>query len=243
MKRYVELARQLFDWKALRVHRQTCPLCNCSVQLKFGHSEHAVRCLCCRANPAAMSMAEVLLDHVPDLGTRTVYELSSRGPLFSFLQENSGNFVFSEYFDGVPPGSTVDGVLCQDVQNLTFPDQVFDICTSTDVFEHVPDDEKAFGEIFRVLRSGGYAVFTVPLDFQQKTVERAAIVDGEISHLMPPEFHHDHISGLGKVLCFRNYGFDIVDKLESRGFKHVSILPPDDSRWWGYGRHVVVAGR
>jgi len=190
-----------------------------------------------------MCMVDVLLNQVPDLSSKTIYELSSRGPFFVYLREHAGTLVFSEYFDDVPGGSSKDGILCQDVQNLTFPDQSFDVCTSLDVLEHVPDDDKAFSEIFRVLKPGGHFVFTVPLSTRHKTVERASMVEDEIRHILPPEFHDDHIRGQGQVLCFRNYGTDIVDRLEKQGFQNVEIVPPDELRCWGHGRDVLVASR
>jgi len=190
-----------------------------------------------------MSLAEVLMQRVPDIGASSVYELSSRGPLFRFLQSRAGKLVFSEFFDDVPPGASKNGVPCQDVQQLTFPDQSFDVCTSTDVFEHVPDDARAFAEIHRVLRPGGKFIFTVPMQLQDDTIERAIFDRGQVEHLLPPEYHDDHIRGLEQVLCYRNYGKDVLTRLKDQGFADAEIVAPDTSRWWGYGRPVIVACR
>ncbi len=241
--RNLAVARRIVDWRALRINKQSCSLCGFWYLVKFGNNEHSVRCLRCGANPSAMCMVDALLNQVPDLSAKTVYELSSRGPFFKFLQERAGKLVFSEYFDDVPGGDSKDSVLCQDVQNLTFPDHSFDVCTSLDVLEHVPDDKKAFSEIYRVLKPGGYFVLTVPLNIHRETVERAKMLEGEIQHILPPEFHDDHIRGQGQVLCFRNYGADIVNRLEKQGFQSVEIVSPAEGRWWGYGRCVVVASR
>lgn len=234
---------RLVDWRSIRLRRQACNLCGHDTLIKFSENEHAVRCLACRANPPAMCMATVLEELEPDLAHRHVYELSSRGPLFSFLQSHCKRFTFSEFFEDVPPGASKGGVPCQDVQSLTFSDQSFEVCTSTDVFEHVPDDGLAFREVCRVLKPGGHLVFTVPLDIESGTVERACLVEGRIEHLLPPEYHHDHLEGLDKVLCFRNYGPDIVGRLENAGFSDARIVPPNPAMYWGYGRHVVVARR
>ena len=243
MLRFIELTRRLGDWRAIRLQRAECPLCGNSIFFKFGENEHAVRCLRCRANPAAMCTVKVLKEIVPDITCCHVYELSSRGPLFRFLQSQSGQFTCSEFFDDVTSGSTRNSVQCQDVQRLTFKTESFDICTSTDVLEHVPDDRLAFREIHRVLRPGGYAVFTVPLNIQGETIERARIDEERLNHLLPPEYHHDHVRGLSQVLCFRNYGADILDRLKDQGFREVKIMPADPLLYWGYGRHVVVACR
>ena len=243
LSRYAERAWRLIQWRALRLSRQACPLCGCSLLVKLGNSEHAVRCLRCGASPVSMSLGEVLQQHVSDIGAKAVYELSSRGPLFRFLQAHAGKLVFSEFFEEVPPGTSKDGVECQDIQNLTYSDQSFDVCTATDVLEHVPDDAQAFAEIHRVLRPGGKFIFTVPLQGQDETIERATVFENRIEHLLPAEYHDDHIRGLSQVLCFRNYGNDIVGRLKGQGFTDAEIMVPDALRWWGYGRPVVVARR
>jgi SAM-dependent methyltransferase len=239
----LKLASQMIEWRELAVRLQQCSLCHFFLLVRFGNREHSVRCLRCGANPAAMAMAEALRNRVSDLQTCKIYELSSRGPFFRFLQKQSQGMVFSEFFDDVPSGDSRHGVLCQDVQDLTFPDHSFDLCTSMDVLEHVPDDLKAFAELHRVLKPGGLIVFTVPLNIERRTVERAILTGQGIKHLLEPQFHNDHIRGSGQVLCFRNYGSDIIERLKSQGFSTAEILTPDSSRWWNHDRHVVLARR
>ncbi|MBW6503929.1 class I SAM-dependent methyltransferase [bacterium] len=147
-----------------------------------------------------------------------VYEFSSRGALFRHLRRRFQDFYFSEYFDGVPAGEIRNGIPCQDVQDLKIPSGTFDLVTSTEVFEHVPDDAKGFSEIQRVLKPGGWLVFTVPLTRNPVTVERARrLSDGRVEHLLPPEYHSDRLRGRGKVLAYRNYGMDLVDRLRRTG--------------------------
>lgn len=45
---------------------------------------------------------------------------------------------------------------------LPFPDASFDLVSSLDVMEHIPDDKAALGEVFRVLKPGGTFLITVP---------------------------------------------------------------------------------
>jgi SAM-dependent methyltransferase len=186
-------------------------------------------------------MANVLVEKIPDFVDKRIYELSARGAFFEFLHKNVKNLVFSEYMDDAKPGSYINGILCQDVQKLTFDDCVFDICTSTEVFEHVPDDERGFKEVFRVLKDGGVFIFTVPLLNTDKTVTRVKINDGELDYLLEPEYHDDSIRGVGKVLVFRDYGHDIVDRLLSAGFSDVEIIEQLDSAGFGYKKEVIVA--
>ncbi len=53
--------------------------------------------------------------------------------------------------------------LCQaDATKLPFDGHSFDLATSLDVLEHIPGDEIAIGEVYRVLRKNGLFVVTVP---------------------------------------------------------------------------------
>ena len=138
---------------ALRPFR--CPLCGPSLLIRLSRDGIGVRCLRCGASAVALSLAAVLQSIRPDLRRRRVYELSSRGALYEFLRREVANFTFSEYYDDVPPGGMRGEVLCQDVQSLTFENGQFEICTSTEVFEHVPDDGRGFAEIRRLMGDGG----------------------------------------------------------------------------------------
>lgn len=200
-----------------------------------------VRCIRCRGSAIHLSIAAVLADVLTEPHRHSVYELSARGPLMKFFRGQKVELTCSEYFDDLPVGQWRSGTQCQDVQRLTYPDQSFDFCTSTEVFEHVPDDRKGFREIHRVLKPGGRFVFTVPLSEEAQTTERAKLEHGRIVHLLPPEYHGDRQRGFGGVLAFRNYGRDIVDRLREAGFGLAEIVRPPDRGWFGIGREVVVA--
>ncbi|HIA01233.1 MAG TPA: class I SAM-dependent methyltransferase [Myxococcales bacterium] len=119
--------------------------------------------------------------------------MSSRGALYRFLRRRVADLTCSEYFDQVSPGQYVDGIQCQDVEQLSYPDDSFNLCTSTEVFEHVADDSKGFAEVARVLRRGGLFVFTVPMTGSEQTVERAERTADGVRHLLEPEYHGDRL--------------------------------------------------
>lgn len=160
----------------------------------------------------------IVLDEIQVKKEAAVYELSSRGALVGYLRRRFHNLTISEFYDDVRPGDFKKGVQCQDVQHLTYPDQTFDLVTCTEVFEHVPDDIRGFREIFRVLKDGGHFIFTASLGDQQATVERSAVQDNTVVHLLPPRYHHDRLRGKNAVLVFRNYGYDISARLGTCGF-------------------------
>lgn len=194
-----------------------CNLCGFLV-LRIWPGMFGTRCLACFSTFIHRAVG-VVIDELRLPADSRVYELSTRGALVAFLKRRFSSVTCSEYFDDVKPGEFKGAIQCQDVQGLTYHDGAFDLVTSTEVFEHVPDDRRGFGEIYRVLKPGGYFVLTVPLADQDATVERACLRGGEIVHLLPPEYHGDRIRGLRHVLAFRTYGRDIASRLQSAGFK------------------------
>lgn len=236
--RYALSILRLGDLAARRVD---CPICGPSVLLRLTRSGIGVRCMRCGASAITLAMVSVLVTARPGFRGEQVYELSSRGALFEFLRREVSALKCSEFFDDVAPGEMRDGVQCQDVERLTFSSEAFDLVTATEVFEHVPDDRRGFAEIRRVLRPGGAFIFTVPLTGAERTVERAELRNGTISHLLRPEYHDDRIRGRRSVLVYRDYGSDVVDRLVQAGFRSARIDARFEDAFLGQGSRVVVA--
>jgi SAM-dependent methyltransferase len=234
-------ALRLARLSELAVRPGRCPSCGPTLFAMLARESIAVRCMRCGASVlhlAVMSVVERL--HARLTGLR-VYEASAHGPLVRFLRRRDTRLTCSEFFDDVEPGDWRGNVQCQDLQRLTYADASFDLCTSTEVFEHVADDRRAFGEILRVLRAGGHLVFTVPLGGNAVTIERAVVENGSVRHLLPPEFHGDRLRGMDRVLCFRNYGSDIVSRLRDCGFETARIERAEVVPWSGFAQQVIVA--
>jgi SAM-dependent methyltransferase len=221
--------------------RHDCPLCGPGVVVRLRNEESGVRCLRCGASPVHRSLAQVLLRHVDRLRDRDTCELSARGPWAAYLRTRSRKAALSEYFADLPAGTTRNGVRCEDVQKLSYADASFDLVTHTEVLEHVPDDRRAFAEMRRVLRPGGWMLFTVPL-YGAATIERARLCNGAVEHLLPPVYHGDPARGGDPILAYRDYGDDIVSRLRDAGFAEAWIEPADaPAAPWGFARPVICA--
>lgn len=231
-------AAALLKPREFAIKREACALCDRNLQVRLCRDEIAVRCLHCGASAITQSLVGVLAQAHGDLSKLSVYELSAMGPLVNWLRPRTAKLTTSEYFDGVAPGSEYRGVICQDVQRLTFNDASFDLCTSTEVFEHVADDMAGFREILRVLRPCGTFVFTVPLNRHGPTVERTELRGEQRVNILPVEYHADRYRGR-RVFCYRNYAMDIVDRLLAAGFGNAEIIDPRQNLF-GYARPVVV---
>jgi len=95
-----------------------------------------------------------------------------------------------------------------DIQNMDFEDAHFDAVYCSHVLEHVPDDSKAIGELYRVLKPGGYALIMVPINLKSATtLEDPSINTPEQRTKYYKQF--DHV---------RYYGLDFKDRLSAVGF-------------------------
>lgn len=182
-----------------------------------------VRCGSCSRN---RHLALCALDAIRDRGASSlaalgrdpavaIYHTAASGAVSKALGQGA-NVVRSEFLPGVPAGETRDGVLCQDLEKLAFPDSRFDLVLSEDVFEHLGDYRAGFREVHRVLKPGGYHVLSVPFYFDRRTRDLWDPVDGRRVLREPIEFHGDPIRG--QIPCFTHFGYDLLDWLGELGF-------------------------
>jgi SAM-dependent methyltransferase len=148
----------------------------------------------------------------PDLA---VFNASHEGPIAKVLGEGT-NLWSTEFFEDVAPGESKNGVRCENLERLTFGDASLDLAITEDVFEHVRDYEKGFSELWRVLKPGGYHIFTVPFYFDQPTASLFR-KRGEAYELIEPiEYHGD--PHRGKIPVYHRFGHDLFAKLDDIGF-------------------------
>ena len=123
----------------------------------------------------------------------------------------------------------------EDITNISFDTNTFDLVLTQDVFEHIPNFVDAFAECNRVLIPGGRLVFSIPFfPHSEKTVIRAEIQNGDVIHLMEPEWHGNPV-GEGS-LCFQHFAWDILEYLKGAGFSEASA-----SWYWGpWQGHIGV---
>ena len=98
----------------------------------------------------------------------------------------------------------------EDITELSFENDVFDIIFCSHVLEHIKDDAKAMSELYRVLKPKGIAIILIPLTKKyrtHKTHEDFSITDP----LIRKELY-------GSVDHVRFYGNDFVDRLKNANF-------------------------
>jgi SAM-dependent methyltransferase len=116
-----------------------------------------------------------------------------------------------------------------DITNIPYPDGHFDAIYCSHVLEHVPNDQQAMGEFFRVLKPNGWAILQVPIegehtfeDWSVQTPEGRERAFGQSDHV-------------------RIYGRDYRDRLAKAGFTvtvdpFISTFSDADIRRLGLGK-------
>lgn len=141
-----------------------------------------------------------------------IAEINSAGNLHKQLARCPG-LRYSEY------GSTDPAVPAEDLTRLSYADASFDIATTSDTMEHVPDVDTALREVRRILRPGGAYVFSIPVVWDRQTRRRAELQDGKLVHLLPPSHHGAPGDGRHDMLVFHEFGADVVDRCRVAGFE------------------------
>jgi SAM-dependent methyltransferase len=191
----------------------TCPICGDGAAFVAHNPWLRDNFLCqrCGSLPRERALMAVLNERFPLWRQGVLHESSPvmRG-VSSRLAAECPNYTPTQFYPDAPLGSAPQGVRCENLECLTFPDGSFDLHVTQDVLEHVLDPAAAFREIARTLKPGGAHVFTVPLvNKHWPTVVRARYrPDGGVELLAEAVYHGNPISEDG-ALVTRDWGFDI----------------------------------
>lgn len=182
-------------------------------------------CERCHSIPRQRAIINVLNKVYPNWRDLKVHESSPGGQSSDYINEKCKKYSFSHFFPDVTLGDTYNGCRCENVENMTFPDQEFDLFITQDVFEHIMNPELAFKEIWRVLKPGGAHVFTIPwYPSMPKTVKRAKINNNnnEIQHLESPVYHGNPINEKGSLVT-HDWGVDLPDFIYEHSGMHTMV--------------------
>lgn len=158
------------------------------------------------------------------------YMTEQTTPLFNWMEQHYPGLIGSEYLGTeAKPGEIREWhgrtLRHEDITALSMSDASLASVLTYDVIEHVPDYKAALREFARVLMPNGLLLLTAPFRLNHRdTIIRARIgSEGTIEHLLPEIYHGDPLSPKG-VLCFQEFGWDLLDDLRAVGFSHVEII-------------------
>jgi SAM-dependent methyltransferase len=215
-----------------------CRVCGEAGRFTFpgGSPREHFRCPTCRANLRYQGQADVLCRRYGDPEAASIAELVRQdrfrsldifepgliGPIRPYLLDLP-SYAYAGYWPDVAPGDERDGVRCEDLMGLTFPDESFDLVITSDIFEHVRHPEQGFAEVRRVLRPGGAHVFTIPVlaPMPKRTKVRVDTSGPEDVHLVEPNYHLGPNDS--RHLVYQDFGADLIDQLGELGLATEAI--------------------
>jgi SAM-dependent methyltransferase len=181
------------------------------------------RCCRCRSTPKYRALVQIIESETGQklsqfIRTRRVYELSTTSPIFRKLR-GQVNYEASGYFSDLPFGKKIAASYWnQDLQRLTFSSESFDVVISSETMEHVRRPWQGFSEVYRVLKPGGFYVFTIPYRSDRLTRSRVDTTGPEDVYLLERVYHQDPYRTEDSLL-YTDFGADLPELLRPIGFK------------------------
>jgi hypothetical protein len=82
---------------------------------------------------------------------------------------------------------------------------------------------------YRVLKTGGAHVFSIPFYFTSKTKKQFDFIDGKFVQIIEPvEYHGDGIRG--SIPTYSHFGFDMITEIAELGYDIIVNIP----KYWEY---------
>jgi SAM-dependent methyltransferase len=182
-------------------------------------------CTFCGAKLRARRMARIILEtfEVRDTQPKSLREWAARTVAhdlhiaeINFIEGIHDAIVRLPHLRASDFGSDDPAVAIEDLTKLSYDDASFDVVLTSETLEHVPDLNSALAEIRRVLKPGGWHIFTVPVrPGVAKTLPRAEVG--------PPIAHPG--GDWGYPVC-TEFGMDLVQVLERAGFSTETHFGP-----------------
>lgn len=175
------------------------------------------QCRRCHCIPRHRAFMKLLSAKVMDYREKCIHESSPSGPVHEKLKKECRDYSYSYFYPDISLGRKLrNGSSCQDLEQMTFEDNTFDIFITQDVLEHVNRPEKVFKEISRVLKPGGIHIFTVPIyPFIETRMRIETNDEGIVKYVLPKVYHGNPIDHDGGSLVTVDWGGDIVERIET----------------------------
>lgn len=215
-KVYEEISALNLD-KAVKIYGGTCPCCKeKTIFLAFDYwlRDH-YRCLFCGSIPRQRALMKVLEHEMPNWRNLKIHESSPIGNMLSMFKQQCAQYTYSFWYESEPLGVKLQaGGTNENLENLTFESETFDIFITQDVLEHVNRPEKVFAEIARTLKKGGKHIFTTPLYPFKRTTSRIRMHGDKRELTLPPIYHGNPVSKEGSLVTYEWGGYDFLKMID-----------------------------
>lgn len=203
--------------KAVKVFGGFCPCCKKKtlfVSYHYWLRDH-YKCIFCNSIPRQRALMKVLEKEMPDWRRLKIHESSPSGSTFPVFKQQCSQYTYSYWYETSSLGELLgENVTNQNLENLLFKDEEFDIFITQDVLEHVNYPEKAFMEINRTLKTGGVHIFTTPMYPFAKTRPRIKMDGNTRKYILPEIYHGNPISDNGSLVTYDWGGYDFLKMID-----------------------------
>jgi len=224
----------IYLWPLFTDHNVQCPFCGWQGKefLPFG----VIR----RENAKCPKCGSLERHRLFYLYLKKVIPIDRKIKVLHFAPEKILTKLFRSYNNIEYISADIDAskaMVKEDITDISFQDNSFDIIFCSHVLEHIEDDHKAMKELHRVLKPGGFAIIQVPIKDEfngrkiNKTYEDFSVSGPEERERLFGQ--KDHV---------RIYGRDYGDRLANAGFKvkidkYSQSLNSEDVK-----RYVLISG-
>lgn len=183
---------------------------------------------------------KVLEEEVPDWRKKKIHESSPGGSIFRLMKQQcvqyTYSYSYSYWYESRPIGERISmNGTNQNLENMDFEDEIFDVFITQDVLEHINSPQRAFNEIARTLKKGGIHIFTTPIFPFRKTRARIKMEGNTRNLILPPIYHLDPIKEDGTLVTYE-WGNDILDIIDDiTGMKSRIVQFPNRKDNFEYG--------
>jgi SAM-dependent methyltransferase len=178
-------------WKKLIAEWRIAPH-----EVEYIDRQQGTFCLGCGANLRSMALAAAIMRCLRFDGVFRDFVRGAAASALKILEINEAGHL-APYLRQAP-GHMLKAYPEIDMMNLPFAEETFDLIVHSDTLEHVPQPVRGLSECCRVLKTGGFCVFTIPIIVDRLTVSREGL---------PPSYHGNPTNPLD-YLVYTEYGAD-----------------------------------
>jgi SAM-dependent methyltransferase len=179
-------------------------------EIDYINRQQGLHCVNCKNNFRALALANTLMKAFNFKGILADFVKSDTFLNLKSLEINDCAFL-NKYLSH-SKNHIIKAYPDIDMQNISYPENSFDIVLHSDTLEHVPDPLLAMQECARILKPNGVCIFTTPVIYDRKTKSRKNL---------PLSYHGGPTTTDEGYIVQTEFGEDIWHYLKDSGFKSV----------------------
>jgi SAM-dependent methyltransferase len=181
-------------------------------EIDYINRQQGLLCGACGSSLRTMTLAAAMMNVYGFHGLFREFVRTQPGRLLAVLEVNPAGKLTPHLRQ--LPGHKLARYPAFDMQQMDLPDALFDVVVHSDTLEHVPDPALGLRECRRVLRPGGFCLYTVPIVIGRMSRRRDGL----------PAAYHGLARGADDFRVVTEYGDDVWHQPLAAGFREVRLF-------------------